>query len=109
MKTIGLWVWMAVVVSRSTAAEMPHWVAPMKSVHSRFNAEPGTLAHFGDSITVTMAYWAPVGEKPKNMDAATAQAQALVKSYLKPQCWRAWKGAKFGSEGSMTVRWAHAN
>jgi len=91
------------------AAEEPHWVAPMQAVHARFTGQAGTLAHFGDSITVTLAYWAPVADQPKNMDAATARAQSLVKKQLKPECWRAWKGPKFGSEGRMTIRWAHAN
>jgi len=91
------------------AAEPLSWVAPMKAVHARFTGLPGTVANFGDSITVTMAYWAPLAETPKNMDEATARAHATLKQHVKPECWRAWKGPKFGSEGRMTVRWAHAN
>jgi len=34
------------------------WVAAMKKIHARFTGQKGTLAHFGDSITVTMAFWA---------------------------------------------------
>jgi len=56
-----------------------------------------------------MAYWTPLSDKLKNMDDATARAHALVKNYVKPDSWRAWKGPKFGSEGRMTIRWAQAN
>jgi len=32
-----------------------------------------------------------------------------VKEYLKPDCWQKWKGAEYGSDGGMTIRWAHQN
>lgn len=86
-----------------------YWVEPMRQVHARFHGTNGTLAQFGDSITVTMAYWTPLEGTPKNMKAETARIHALVKSYLKPQCWRSWKGPQFGNNGSMTIRWAHEN
>lgn len=91
------------------AGKKADWVEPMKTVHARFEGEPGTIAHFGDSITVTMAYWAPLAGTPKNMDAGTAAAHALVKRYQKPDCWRGWKGPAFGNEGRMTIRWAQEN
>jgi len=109
MKSVAFSLCLAFLVARVSMAQVPPWVAPMKSVHARFTGQPGTLAHFGDSITVTMAYWAPVADKPRNMDDATARGQARVKSYLRPECWRSWKGPKFGSDGRMTVRWAHVN
>jgi lysophospholipase L1-like esterase len=28
---------------------------------------------------------------------------------MKPDCWAKWKGPDFGSNGSMTIRWAHDN
>jgi putative heme-binding domain-containing protein len=93
----------------SPAGAQPDWVGPMKVVHGRFHGAKGTLAQFGDSITVTLAYWAPLADKPKNMDADTARAHSAVNTYLKPECWRGWKGARFGNEGRMTIRWAHAN
>lgn len=100
---------LALSVSGLCAAEAPPWVAPMRAVHARFTGTPGTIANFGDSITVTLAYWAPLADQPRNMDEATARAHALLKKHLKPECWRAWKGPKFGSEGRMTIRWAQAN
>jgi lysophospholipase L1-like esterase len=85
------------------------WVEPMHKTHAQFKGTPGTFAQFGDSITVTMAFWAPLQGKPKNMDASTAAAYERVSKVMKPECWRAWKGPEFGSEGSTTVRWALEN
>ena len=28
---------------------------------------------------------------------------------MKPECWREWRGPDYGSNGSMTIRWAHEN
>ncbi len=81
----------------------------MKKVHARFSGTPGTFALFGDSITVSMAFWAPLAGEPKKMDEKTAQAHALVKKFMKPECWNKWRGPAFGNQGSMTIRWAHAN
>lgn len=90
-------------------AQAADWTEPMRKVHAQFKGTPGTFAQFGDSITVTMAFWAPLEWKPKNMDAAATAAYERVSKHMKPECWRAWKGAKFGSEGGMTVRWALDN
>jgi len=87
----------------------PDWAEAMNQVHGRFKGTPGTLAHFGDSITVTMAYWSPLAGQPKNMPPEMAAAHELVKKYMKPECWSKWKGPGFGSNGSMTIRWAHDN
>jgi lysophospholipase L1-like esterase len=91
------------------AAEQPKWVAPMKKVHARFKGTKGTFAQFGDSITVTMAFWAPLAYQPKNLDQAAAYDLALVKKTMKAECWRGWKGPEYGSNGSMTIRWADEN
>jgi lysophospholipase L1-like esterase len=99
----------AVLIARGAAAKDDYWVEPMRQVHARFTGTNGTLAQFGDSITITMAYWAPLEGTPKNMSAETKRAHSLVKSYLKPRCWRDWKGPQFGNNGSMTIRWAHQN
>ena len=87
----------------------PAWVEPMRKVHARFKGKAGTFAQFGDSITVTMAYWAPLSQPPKKMDPATTLDYVLVKKYLKPECWGRWKGPDYGSNGSMTIRWADDN
>ena len=93
----------------ASTPETSAWAAPMRDVHARFTGRKGTVAHFGDSITVTMAYWAPLADAPKNMDQAAARAHAAVKSRLRPECWRDWKGPDFGSDGGKTIRWAFEN
>ena len=85
------------------------WIEPMKKVHQRFTGKRGTLAQFGDSITVTLAYWAPLAYGPKEMPHEMAAALAKVKKYIAPECWDKWKGGKYGSEGGMTIRWALEN
>ena len=91
------------------AGDSASWVEPMRKVHARFSGVAGTFAQFGDSITVTMAFWAPLAGNPKNMSAGMQRALQTVKSYQKPECWRGWKGPEFGNNGSMTIRWAHDN
>src|SRR5262249_579577 len=41
----------------SGADKAPSWVGRMKKVHARFTGKPGTLTLFGDSITISMAFW----------------------------------------------------
>ncbi|HUF60797.1 MAG TPA: SGNH/GDSL hydrolase family protein [Verrucomicrobiales bacterium] len=68
-----------------------------------------TLALFGDSITVSMAFWAPL--TPGSMEAPEEWKPALerVWKYQREECWRRWRGPEFGNEGRMTIRWAHEN
>jgi len=90
-------------------AKRPYWAEPMTKVHAKFSGQKGTFAHFGDSITVTMAFWTPLLYSRKNASEQMEQAYQLVEGYLKKECWRDWKGPKFGSQGRMTIRWAHEN
>jgi len=85
------------------------WVEPMKKVHAKFKGEKGTLACFGDSITVSMAFWSSLKGTKKNMTPDSEAAFKLVDGYMKPECWNKWKGPQFGNEGRMTIRWAHEN
>src|SRR5258708_854252 len=80
------------------------WVEAMKKVRGRFTGTPGTLALFGDSITVSMAFGAPLRGEPKNMSEPMAAALKLVKQYQTPDCWVKWRGPKYGNNGSMTIR-----
>ena len=90
-------------------SESLYWVDSMAKVHAEFSGDKGIFAHFGDSITVTMAFWTPLLYSRKNASDEMEQAFQLVKGYLKKQCWRDWKGPQFGNEGRMTIRWAHKN
>ena len=85
------------------------WIEPMKQVHARFKGNRGTFALFGDSITYSLAFWAPLEWEPKVMNPTMARAYPKVKACMKAECWRQWRGPAFGNEGRMTIRWAHAN
>ena len=116
MKNQTCFEWLAIVavlaipLAKARAQSLGEgWVEPMREVHGHFKGTPGTFAQFGDSITVTMAFWAPLQSKPKNMSAEVAKAYDLVVRHQKPECWRDWKGPDYGSNGSMTIRWANEN
>lgn len=94
-----------VLSSSARADDAPAWVAPMRDVHAKFTGKPGTFAQFGDSITVTFAYWAPLQYERKNLDDAGQRAWERVSGHMLKECWR-WKGTEFGSDGGKTVRWA---
>ncbi len=94
---------------KNDGSENYYWADTLAKVHSNFTGEKGTFAHFGDSITVTLAFWTPLLYTRKNASEEMEQAYQLVKEYLKKECWRDWKGPEFGNEGRMTIRWAHEN
>ncbi|MGQ9561947.1 MAG: SGNH/GDSL hydrolase family protein [Thermogutta sp.] len=87
----------------------PATIEHMRQVHARFEGRQATLALFGDSITVSLAFWAPLAYECRNMPPEMEQAVRLVKSYMLPECWREWRGPEFGNEGRTTIRWAAAN
>ena len=93
----------------TAAAADPDWVEPMREVHARFRGTPGTLALFGDSISVSQAYWSPLRGEPKGLSAAASAAHERVKAHMKPECFSEWRGPEHGNEGGMTIRWAHEN
>jgi len=94
---------------QSSPPDKAYWVDAMAKVHAKFTGQKGTFAQFGDSITVTLAFWTPLLYERKNAPQEMEQAYQLVKGYLQKECWRDWKGPQFGNEGGMTIRWAHEN
>ncbi len=84
------------------------WVPAMKKVRARFKGEQGTFALFGDSITVSRAFWFGLQHSRKNADAKMVKAFELVGGYMLEDCWDR-RGPKYGNEGQMTIRWAHQN
>ena len=108
MKRAAMALSVLALISLCRGAE-PAWVDAMKQVHAKFKGTPGTFAHFGDSITITMAFWCGLEGGGKNMNAETKAAHELVKGYMAKECWRGWKGDEYGNTGMMTIRWAHEN
>jgi hypothetical protein len=81
----------------------------MRAVHSKFTGKPGTLALFGDSITVTKAFWSPLAYAPKDLPDPGAKNLELVKKHMLEDCWSKWRGPEYGSEGGKTTKWAEEN
>ena len=85
------------------------WRAAMARVHARFTGRPGTFAHFGDSITVSLVFWSPLREERKHASPEMERAFRFIDGRMQPECWRQWKGPEFGSDGGRTTRWADEN
>ena len=109
MKYLAVYLLALLAIAAAARADEPAWVAAMKQVHAKFTGKSGSFAQFGDSITITMAYWAPLRYDRRNLDPAGQKAFELVNSYMLKDCWDKWKGPDFGNNGSMTVRWADEN
>lgn len=91
------------------AAEPPSWVEPMKTVHAKFTGSPGTLAFFGDSISLSAAFWAPLEYAPRNLAGDLGANLKTVREYLKEDCWKKWRGGDYGNESGKTIVWAGDN
>jgi lysophospholipase L1-like esterase len=88
------------------AEDKPAWVQAMRKVHAGFKGRKGTFAHFGDSITYSMPFWASLQSKPRlGADDFKLSRQRVLK-YMHQDCWRKWKGAEFGNYSGKTVAWA---
>lgn len=97
------------LVAPARADDPPAWVPPMKEVHGKFTGKPGTLALFGDSITMTKAFWTPLAYPPKDLPQDIATPLATVKKYMLDDCWSTWRGGEYGSESGQTAAWAEKN
>jgi lysophospholipase L1-like esterase len=95
--------------AREASAKPATWHAQMRKVHARFKGKPGTFAHFGDSITYSMAFWAPLQWKAKKAPPGFEGRRKRVAAYLHADCWRNWKGARHGNYSGKTVKWAATN
>lgn len=99
----------AVAAPAAARPDDPAWVAPMRKTHAAFTGTPGTLALFGDSITVSLAFWAPLEAAPKTLPPDDAKDLETVRGHMTAECWRKWRGPEYGNQGSMTIRWADEN
>src|SRR4051794_29155482 len=84
---------------RARAEDAPAWVGPMRQTHAKFTGKPGPLALFGDSITVSKAFWTPLSFAPKDLPEPVAKNLEVVKKYMNDDCWSKWRGADYGSDG----------
>lgn len=86
-----------------------YWVEPMRQVHRKFKGKAGTLAQYGDSITVTMAFLAPhtwqPRIRPKNCPPDVQKELDALVGYTDRTLWRKWKGGEWGNTGMMKSNW----
>ena len=100
-----------------------YWVAPMREVHKKFKGKGGTLAQYGDSITVSMAFLgyrfgknAPKDIAPPRKELALKNTPPEVKKELEVvdkfsdrELWWRWKGGGWGNTGQMMSDWLFNN
>ncbi|HUT01817.1 MAG TPA: hypothetical protein VM031_05145, partial [Phycisphaerae bacterium] len=90
-----------------------YWVGPMRAVHAKFKGKAGTLAQYGDSITVTMAFLAGYSWSgkitAKNMSPEVRRDADAVEKYADLKLWREWKGGEWGNTGMMMSDWLFGN
>ena len=90
-----------------------YWVAPMRDVYKRFKGKKGTLALYGDSITISMAYLGShsggKGITAKNMAPEVRKEMDLVQKYANRRLWRDWRGGGWGNTGNMMSDWLFGN
>ena len=91
-----------------TAAD-PAWTRNARAIHATFTGVAGTLALFGDSITESLAFWAPLAEVRGPAPPAIEAAFLRVKARLRPECWSQWRGEGFGNASKTTVAWGRQN
>jgi len=97
----------------SARADEYDWATPMRYVHAEYQdhavpAMEGTIAQFGDSITVTQAYFQPLRYDHTNVAPADQTKLDWLQSYIHQPCWD-WYGSAYGSEGGTTVSWGLEN
>ena len=107
-KLIGLVIVFALVASAS-GADQPEWVQAMRNVHANGKREKGVFVNLGDSITYSMAYFAPLQYAGKaKMSPSARDALNRVDGYMKKECYR-WKGPDNGNYSGQTAAWGLEN
>jgi hypothetical protein len=96
-------------VGMLAAQAEPKWASNARAIHRSFSGVPGTLALFGDSITESRAFWAPLNEERQPAPPLIEDAFARVKARLRPECWSEWRGEAYGNLSMQTVGWARRN
>jgi len=86
--------------------QLPAWVPAMRQVAAAGSGESGVLLNLGDSISFSLAYFAPLqwidrDTSPREVIAA----RATLDAFLKPECYR-FKGPEHGNASGKTAEWA---
>jgi len=78
-----------------------YWVTPMSQVHSNFTGDPGTIARFGDSISVDQSFFTPLEFSHQNASGEAATALSWIQGYLPSEAWD-WQSPANGTLDSTT-------
>ena len=114
MRTLALAFTLAVLAA-PVLAQVPDWVAPMQAVYANFTGPHGRISRFGDSITVSKAFWSPLQWGYTNTAAQPGSQAALdwIQNHdantawnIDPVIWT-WQDSYqiHGAEGGMTAAW----
>ena len=66
------------------------------------------VARFGDSITVSRAFFNGLQWELRNVSPEAKTAQHWLRSYVQPRCW-GWEGSDYGDDGGTTSAWGLKN
>lgn len=90
--------------------EGDYWVEPMAKAHAKWKGTKGTFGEYGDSITVTLAFWTPLlyGDR-KGMTPEMKEALETARKYIHKPCWRSRPWKEWTNAGNMTINWAFRN
>ncbi len=89
-------------------AQEPYWVEPMRQVHSEYTGDGGTIARFGDSITVSLAFFKQLHYGHTNTTPEDDAALSWINAYLVPNCWNWYDDGSYvgnGANGGTTTAW----
>jgi hypothetical protein len=76
-----------IVCAAAVQAEDPYWVEPMRAVHSDYAGPGGLISRFGDSITVSMAFFSALRWSHSNTTPEDDAALSWIQSYMSLSCW----------------------
>ena len=92
----------------SVQAQDPYWAEPMREVHASYTGPGGLISRFGDSITVSMAFFSPLRWSHTSTTPDDDAALAWIQSYMQSSCWDWQQDAvaySHGSWGGKTSTW----
>jgi len=103
---------LAAVLLCAAVAHGQAWVAPMRVVRQNYNdtngPNQGAISRFGDSITVSMAFFSPLQWGHSNTTSASQAALSWIQSWNTAASWT-WQqdaiAAQHGSWGGTTSAW----
>ncbi len=92
----------------SVQAQEPYWAEPMREVHASYTGPGGLISRFGDSITVSLAFFKQLHYGHTNTTPEDDAALSWINGYLEPACWNWYDDGHYvgnGANGGTTTAW----